>query len=86
MSDPMTKISLRQAATESGAHVSTVLRWVHRGVNGVRLEASRQGGRWFTTRSALARFSATLTAERVPPGPAPDATRTRPGHGETRVG
>jgi hypothetical protein len=45
---------------------STVWRWVLRGVRGadgevVRLEAARVGGRWFTSREALARFTDYLT-------------------------
>jgi hypothetical protein len=52
-----------------GASVSpaTVFRWVKKGTripNGriVRLEAVRIGNRWLTSRNALARFVATLTA------------------------
>lgn len=37
-------------------HTSTALRWVLRGVGGVKLEAVRVGGRWVTSEEALARF------------------------------
>ena len=45
---------------------STVFRWVRDGVRGIRLEAIRIGGRWLTTREAVARFSAALTAAEAP--------------------
>lgn len=55
-------------------HHSTCLRWVLRGVRGVRLEAVRLGGRWVTSLEALNRFAANLTAATsltapVPPTP-----------------
>jgi Protein of unknown function (DUF1580) len=43
-------------------HLSTVMRWRTRGVRGARLEAFRLGGRWVTSREALARFIAAVTA------------------------
>jgi hypothetical protein len=48
-------------------HVSTILRWITKGVrlsNGerVRLEGARLGGRWITSIEALGRFSERLTA------------------------
>src|SRR5262249_5950951 len=47
-------------------HFSTVWRWVLKGVNTpngrrVRLEATRLGNRWFTSREALQRFTNALT-------------------------
>jgi hypothetical protein len=48
-------------------HVSTVHRWVQRGVGGVRLEAIRVGGRWLSSREALGRFVAALTARTTVP-------------------
>jgi hypothetical protein len=42
-------------------HVSTLVRWIHHGVGGVRLEARRLGGRWVTTLEALDRFSQAQT-------------------------
>lgn len=43
-------------------HVSTIHRWRHPGVRGVRLEAIRIGGAWHTTWEAFYRFCAALTA------------------------
>jgi hypothetical protein len=45
---------------------STVWRWALKGVHAVdgrlvKLEAARVGGRWLTSKEALARFSAALT-------------------------
>jgi Protein of unknown function (DUF1580) len=37
-------------------HPSTILRWIHQGIRGVRLEAMRLGGRWMTSEEAIARF------------------------------
>jgi hypothetical protein len=42
-------------------HVSTILRWILRGVDGAHLEGARLGGRWFTSRGALQRFAERLT-------------------------
>src|ERR1051326_8754025 len=49
-------------------HLSTVLRWIlkgSRGPNGerVRLEATRLGGRWMTSREAIQRFAERLTPD-----------------------
>jgi hypothetical protein len=60
---------------------STVWRWVLRGVKGangtvVRLEAARVGGRWLTSREALARFTDRLTPGLDDtPSPAPRTSR-----------
>lgn len=55
---------------------STVFRWVKSGSRAadgriVRLEACRVGGRWITTRSAVARFIAALSAPTRPSDPNP---------------
>jgi hypothetical protein len=47
-------------------HLSTLLRWIVKGVRSpigetVRLEAIRLGGRWMTSREALQRFAERLT-------------------------
>lgn len=55
-------------------HVSTVMRWITKGVRGVRLEAVRLGGRWVSTAEALQRFSDCLTAARYDSDPAVTAT------------
>lgn len=44
-------------------HVSTVHRWRHPGVRGVRLEAVRVGGCWCTSMEAYARFVEVLTRQ-----------------------
>src|SRR4051794_6124706 len=46
-------------------HCSTPRRWAHQGVRGVYLETIHVGGRVYTSRQALARFFAALTASRV---------------------
>ncbi len=38
-------------------HGSTIIRWIHRGVRGRRLDALRVGGCWYTSVEALARFA-----------------------------
>ena len=45
-----------------GVNVSTIWRWVTRGVKGIRLETVTIGGRRFTSREALERFTAATTA------------------------
>lgn len=42
-------------------HVSTIHRWHHPGVGGVRLEAVRIGGSWMTSKEAYERFCTALT-------------------------
>lgn len=73
-----TLISLAEAASRlppgrSGkpVHFSCVLRWVTNGICGpdgqrIKLEAVRVGGRWLTSKEALARWAERLT-------PRPDA-------------
>lgn len=36
---------------------STMHRWIHRGVDGIRLEAIRLGREWVTSRQAITRFA-----------------------------
>jgi hypothetical protein len=47
-------------------HTATIIRWISRGVcvrgQVIKLEALRLGGRWITSRPALDRFMARLTA------------------------
>jgi hypothetical protein len=59
-------IRLEEAAGIARSHFSTVYRWVLRGVPGpdgrrIKLEATRLGRAWVTSRQALARFAAALT-------------------------
>jgi hypothetical protein len=60
-------------------HLSCVLRWITRGAPGpdgkpVRLRAARVGGRWFSSREAVAEFIEALT----PRFDAPAAEAPRP--------
>lgn len=50
-------------------HISTFHRWIKTGVQGVRLDATRLGGRWVTSIEALQRFADKLTACEPPPTP-----------------
>jgi hypothetical protein len=68
----------------SAVDPSTVFRWVTAGAKTpaggrVRLEAVRVGGRWLTSRGAVARFVAALTVAAdpspTPPPRSPDARR-----------
>jgi hypothetical protein len=45
-------------------HVSSVHRYRLRGIGGVRLEAVKLGGRWYTSEQAIDRFVAQLNAAR----------------------
>jgi hypothetical protein len=57
-------------------HLSTLIRWINDGVNGIHLEAVRLGGRWVTSREAIQRFCERLTpaldraAAEIPRAPA----------------
>ena len=56
----------KQLSTNGRAlHVSTIHRWARRGVRGVRLRATRVGGRWFVEPQAFRDFVAALTANGV---------------------
>jgi hypothetical protein len=44
-------------------HVSTVLRWILKGIDGVKLEGIRIGGRWLTSTPALQRFGERVTPD-----------------------
>lgn len=65
---PMTlAAAARLFPTKNGKSVSLVSmrRWVATGVRGVRLGASYSGGRWWTTRDAVERFTAEVTRRRL---------------------
>ena len=55
-------------------HHSTCLRWVLRGIRGVKLEAVRLGGRWVTSIEALGRFGNRVTATTAPTAPVPSSS------------
>ena len=61
---PLTQAAKRIPSNHNGkaTHVSTLLRWIQKGVKGVRLEATRPGGKWVTSAEALQRFSDRLAA------------------------
>lgn len=45
---------------------STIFRWITHGCHGVRLEAERIGGSYYTSRQAFARFRAALNQRQAP--------------------
>jgi hypothetical protein len=65
--------TLSQAAQElpGRPHVSTLWRWSRRGVRGVTLETVSIGGRRYTSREALGRFTAALSDHHTASGPRP---------------
>jgi hypothetical protein len=66
-------------------HLSCILRWITSGSSApdgrrVRLEAVRLGGRWITSREALARFAEALTPQfndEPPPTPRSPSRRQK---------
>jgi hypothetical protein len=58
-------------------HLSTVLRWILQGADGVRLEGVRLGGRWMTSRQALQRFADRLTPDLETPQRNPPRSPTQ---------
>ena len=54
-------------------HASSIWRWARKGVQGVRLESRRIGGRFVTSIEALERFTEKLAAIDLPDTPAPPA-------------
>lgn len=58
---------------------STVIDWITRGVDGVRLKAEKIGVRWWVDQSDLDDFKATLTANSLPQTapPIPEITNQR---------
>jgi hypothetical protein len=69
---------LPPSAVGKPVNLSTIFRWVMKGVRGVRLEALRAGGRWYTSESALRRFTSRLTELALPHGtPLPSPSQMR---------
>lgn len=56
-------------------HVSTVFRWIGRGVRGVRLDAVRIGGTTYTSAEAIQAFAQHLS--RADRSPSPSVVRKR---------
>lgn len=59
-------LALTTAASLAGVSPQTVKRWAMHGVNGVRLNASKIGGRWRTSEADLAEFIRLTTAGAMP--------------------
>jgi hypothetical protein len=62
---PLSLAAKRVPASRNGrkTHLSTLLRWILQGVDGIRLEGVRLGGRWVTSQEALQRFAEALTPD-----------------------
>lgn len=45
-------------------HHNTILKWITSGVRGIRLDAVKIGGRWYTSAESLKKFSVSLTDAR----------------------
>ena len=70
-------LTLTKLAQELDVHTSTIWRWTTRGIDGVRLESARLGGKRITSREAVKRFSAATTAASMPYEASPVASPTR---------
>ena len=51
--------------TGSRPDISTMTRWIHRGVGGTKLEAVRVGRQLITSRQAITRFIEARTADSI---------------------
>ena len=60
---PTDRHSVNQLARREGVHVATIWRWMLSGVRGVKLRATRLGGRRFILESDWLAFSAALNAD-----------------------
>lgn len=58
----LTMTEAARSISRGGVHVSTLHRWHLRGCRGVRLETVLIGGRRYTSKEALQRFFARVTA------------------------
>lgn len=68
----------------SRPHLSTLLRWVLRGVGGVRLEAWKVGNAWCTTERSLREFFA-KSAGNPAPAAVPDSRREAIARAEAKL-
>lgn len=59
-------------------HISTVYRWVNRGVDGVRLETVKVGGLHYTSHEALSAFFVQNPNYRPPYGRSPPSAEADP--------
>ena len=67
--------SLPRRARGKNPHVSTVYRWVNRGVRGVHLESVQVGGILYTSFEAIRRFLVRLNPDDEPQDRSPDRKR-----------
>ncbi len=58
-----TLVPLNGARIPGNPHIATRWRWAMSGIQGVRLETVKVGGRRFTTDAAIRRFLAALNAD-----------------------
>ena len=56
------QLSFAEVASRLDVHASTVNRWVHRGVRGVRLPATIVGGRFYVEEKRLDEFLESIQA------------------------
>lgn len=73
------RLSVNQLARREGVHVATIWRWMLSGVRGIKLRATRLGGRRFILESDWLAFSAALNADLAdaPADPTPAAVTAR---------
>jgi len=64
LSFPQLARALPRRRRDRPVHVSTIHRWRHPGVHGVRLEAIRIGGAWHTSWEKFQKFCEDLTVAR----------------------
>jgi len=77
---PLSKAAKRVPPARNGkrCHESTILRWILKGTDGVKLEGIRLGGRWLTSVEALQRFAERLTpSQEQPPATSPRSPSAR---------
>lgn len=73
------RLSVNQLARREGVHVATIWRWMLSGVRGIKLRATRRGGRRFILECDWLAFSAALNADLAdaPTDPTPAALTAR---------
>jgi hypothetical protein len=72
-------LGISQAAHQSPGrpHISTVWRWINRGIRGIKLETVMIGGRRYTSAEALERFFERTTAAAAGEAPPVRTSRQR---------
>jgi excisionase family DNA binding protein len=71
------RFSVTETAHRLNVHVSTVWRWIHRGIRGRRLETVRVGGRRFVLRKTLENYlnNEPISESETPVTPIPPTKR-----------